>query len=927
MKIIYNAACYISHTIGVAFLALAACPTLAAPTCTTACYISPTGNDANSGDIVAPLATIQIAINQVNSGGTVFLAAGAYTQASLIDKNITLSGAGQALVTIQGAGLGNGISIVSSRTNTVIEGITITGFYCGISFADTNPNNATSCSQGAGNYTNITLRNLTTNNNLGNGIQISNTPSTLIDGVLVSSVTANNNGSAGKPNRGIWLLGDQRNVTIENSTFNNNLLVGIDFNSGIRSGTIVRNNTVVGNADSGIGLIGVVESFVAPTGGRITLVENNIVTNNGRFGIEIKNPSGNGLNVGTGSVVVRGNRVTRTLAATDLRDYAGIAVFRRAVAVSPGGATEPTGVWLENNLVAGYIRNPAAAGPGQGMTRDAFGMLIEGTNHTITNNVLQNNNIGLQIQAGGPNAPGDSPSANATPQTQYFDRGNATTLGMITVTNNGFVGNTDFGLRKWETSGAGTTIINANQNFWGSANGPAPIGTGDAYVSGVAGNMSVIVTDWLTSPSPIVAAMLGIVAPPPPPPPTAPTNLYCTASTTVLGNGSLTCIYAQSISVNANPIQSYRLYCLSTTGVALQTTVAANEQQATITNAPVGRYTCTLTAQASTSASAQSNEARVALHTVPLALRNQINIDAAGFANIYLKSAVTSSAMIGRFDGTRFTFTPIADVGDAWNVLGAGDITGSNRSSLISRNALEDIRLDVNTTISQNPTFATTIIRKAKIDWKLESVVDLDGDGKADMLWRYTKPGSNDSGVIFAWYMASNDQASLNVNEVKHRGGAPLTWSLIDSADLDGDGKADILWLSPSNEIRSLTSKIGRTWVNERIGQLPVDYSVVKLGDMNADGKGDFIFKDATGRIKVWLMNGVNIALDVDMHSIAASTSFYAAGDFDGDGTMDIVWKKADGSLLLWLMNPAVINQPTVIDGAGMAPSGFVVIE
>ena len=63
--------------------------------------------------------------------------------------------------------------------------------------------------------------------------------------------------------------------------------------------------------------------------------------------------------------MVRGNRVNRTTPATDLRDYAGISVFRRSVAVSLGGANEPTGVWLENNFIAAYFRNPVAARPVQ----------------------------------------------------------------------------------------------------------------------------------------------------------------------------------------------------------------------------------------------------------------------------------------------------------------------------------------------------------------------------------------------------------------------------------------------------------------------------------------------------------------------------------------------------------------------------------
>ena len=72
----------------------------------------------------------------------------------------------------------------------------------------------------------------------------------------------------------------------------------------------------------------------------------------------------------------RGNRVNRTTPATDLRDYAGIIGFRRSVAVSPHGANEPTGVWLENNFIARYLRNPVAAGPVQAWSINAQSMPI-----------------------------------------------------------------------------------------------------------------------------------------------------------------------------------------------------------------------------------------------------------------------------------------------------------------------------------------------------------------------------------------------------------------------------------------------------------------------------------------------------------------------------------------------------------------------
>jgi YVTN family beta-propeller protein len=419
---------------------------------------------------------------------------------------------------------------------------------------------------------------------------------------------------------------------------------------------------------------------------------------------------------------------------------------------------------------------------------------------------------------------------------------------------------------------------------------------------------------------------------PPPPPPTVPTNLTCTASVVVEGKGVIDCTFSASTSESSrNPIQSYRLYCTNNIAkIAVQVSVASTETRAAITNAPVGRYHCNVTAEGEMSASEQSDLARLVLSATPLSLSGQFDPDSKGFATILVRGsappitdaplttkATTITTQIGRFDGTKFNFTATTDIGEGWNVLGLGDLTGSNRSSVIGRNVIDEVRVDTG--------LLSTTLRKAKSDWSLEAVTDLDGDGKADMVWRYMKPGTNDSGVIFAWYM--NSEPLLNVNEVRHRGGAPLNWSLIGATDIDGDGKADLIWLSPTNEIRSLTSKANRTWVNERIGQLPTGFNIIKLGDVNGDGKGDIVFKDAQGNVKVWLMDGTKILLDSAVGNVAVTTTFYAAGDFDGDGTIDIVWKKADGTLTLWLMNKAIINQPTVMDNVGQAPVGSVVVE
>ncbi|MBK7160868.1 MAG: hypothetical protein IPH77_20575 [Ignavibacteria bacterium] len=64
----------------------------------------------------------------------------------------------------------------------------------------------------------------------------------------------------------------------------NNNCCGIELQDGQASGVTIENN-IHDNADNGIGLLGM-------QGPGENLVKNNTLLNNGRFGIEIKNPNG-----------------------------------------------------------------------------------------------------------------------------------------------------------------------------------------------------------------------------------------------------------------------------------------------------------------------------------------------------------------------------------------------------------------------------------------------------------------------------------------------------------------------------------------------------------------------------------------------------------------------------------------------------------
>ena len=170
--------------------------------------------------------------------------------------------------------------------------------------------------------------------------------------------------------------------------------------------------------------------------------------------------------------MVRDNYVERTNPApADLRDHAGIAVFRRGYVVGAGYADVPTGVVVADNTVVGYQ---------QPSTSDGFGIVVEGTSMTVRNNTVTNNDVGIQIQQGHTpyvaNNVGDGDQANLADQ--YFGRGNSPTASGTIKWNN--VANNTTGLRNVAVAAA-----SADQtcNWWDSISGPTaaanPSGAGE----------------------------------------------------------------------------------------------------------------------------------------------------------------------------------------------------------------------------------------------------------------------------------------------------------------------------------------------------------------------------------------------------------------------------------------------------------------
>src|SRR5438552_17744271 len=81
-------------------------------------------------------------------------------------------------------------------------------------------------------------------------------------------------------------------------------------------------------------------------------------------------------------------------------------------------------------------------------------------------------------------------------------------------------------------------------------------------------------------------------------------------------------------------------------------------------------------------------------------------------------------------------------------------------------------------------------------------------------------------------------------------------------------------------------------------------------GDLDGDGKADILWRNsATGENYVYLMNGTAIASEGSLRTVADQNwQIAGTGDFDGDGNADIVWRNAaTGEDYIYLMNGTTI--------------------
>jgi hypothetical protein len=319
---------------------------------------------------------------------------------------------------------------------------------------------------------------------------------------------------------------------------------------------------------------------------------------------------------------------------------------------------------------------------------------------------------------------------------------------------------------------------------------------------------------------------------------------------------------------------------------------------------------------------------------------------AGGVQPLRIRSANAESTVVS-MPTTQLILTTASDPGSGQRIVAQVDIDGNKTPDLVFLNTTQGELGEVRVWQDGN-NGADRVLRNVRLLWRVDAVGDLDGDGFGDLVWRFTgqTPNIDDTGVSYVWFTNGN-----NVSQVRKRGGAPLSWQLLGAMDMNGDGAADMVYISPTNEIRVLMATANRTCANLAAGSIPAGFTALKLASFTAFGRAEILARNATtGETTLVRLDATGVTLPAptanpdDPNASCTSTSatvrntvsawsptatnlsFFGTADFNGDGMADIVWVRADRTTVVWLSQGAGQSY-SAIENPGSIPAGFSAIQ
>ncbi|WNM57295.1 PASTA domain-containing protein [Candidatus Nitrospira allomarina] len=287
------------------------------------------------------------------------------------------------------------------------------------------------------------------------------------------------------------------------------------------------------------------------------------------------------------------------------------------------------------------------------------------------------------------------------------------------------------------------------------------------------------------------------------------------------------------------------------------------------------------------------------------------DLDASGTTDLIWRNQSDGSTAIWLMNGTTIAASGFpGGVPRIWQIAGVGDVNGDGKADVIWRNTSGTVAVWLMNGVAVT---AVGFPGSTSTAFEIAGVGDVNGDGNADLVWRNITDGST-----AIWLMNGTTIAASGFP-----GGVPLAWKIEGVGDVNGDGRADVIWRNGTTGGVAMWLMNGLSVTDVGfVGVAPTTFEIAGVGDVNGDGKTDLIWRNqSNGSTAIWLMNGTTITTAGFPGGVPVAWQISQVGDVNGDGNADVIWRNDKSAIVaIWLMNGLSIS---TVGFPGSAPSDW----